>query len=387
VSKTIDISHLRIAKISLQSTSACLVKFAYIEDGNTVYESNYTNLGNSLDYTFPEWVYQGHIADQIKLTFTSLYPIGSNYGVQIGTMTMQYYTQDFVETGKKTFMRHYEKRKVKYSPNTTMDLGSAPAISSDETLNLGIDAVVYVYWKYVSGDKKGQISGHAVWKVPASVWVENGRIKAQFGDYTLPPATLPPAITDYEATLTIKVYKTVTSGYSTWVFRGYDFTTTYNLWDEVELNLSAFQAVGSPTSQINTIRLVANGINYYDEIYLLNSKPAVHYVEVGEGNEITERTTDGLLDEDSATMFATALLNLLSKPIEEYEAVKPLETIVSLGDGVLTPSGDILPVYRIVWNFADGYKTLFIGRQVQNTIAFLKQTAERITALEKAIMS
>ena len=75
------------------------------------------------------------------------------------------------------------------------------------------------------------------------------------------------------------------------------------------------------------------------------------------------RTTDQWTDPAVATAFANALLTLHSVPVISYSELVDWNTLVSLGDVVITPTGQLI-VNAVIWDAGTGQKTLTVGSAV-----------------------
>ena len=159
---------------------------------------------------------------------------------------------------------------------------------------------------------------------------------------------------------------------------------------DISIPFSQFIVVGSPTNQINTIRLIATTDNYYDTIYFVKNNPIPQYVEAentessAKGIKFQERKLDGWSSKESALAFAKAFVNLFGEPAESYSKQMSIKTDINIGD-MVDCDGTILPVYKIVYDLNAGQMTIFVGRSVINTLEFLKEASKKIEALEKTI--
>jgi len=177
-----------------------------------------------------------------------------------------------------------------------------------------------------------------------------------------------------------------------WHHVPYAWSETYNLWDYISVPLSSFSKIGSPSNQINTIRLLPTGDNYYENIYVFASNPIPQYIEIKDqdsiddyGDKFQARKTDGWSSKESATAFANALIDLLKDPIMTYQKTLPINTRIECGD-MVKADGVNLPIKRISYDFEKRLKTIFVGKAIANTVEFLKNVSRRIETLEKNVI-
>jgi len=98
------------------------------------------------------------------------------------------------------------------------------------------------------------------------------------------------------------------------------------------------------------------------------------------------RTTDQWADSVVATAFANALLAEHSAPVISYSEAVDWNTLVSLGDIVITPTGSLI-VNGIVWDTVNGMKTLAVGQAtaVSSMVEWIKDANNTLAELQRII--
>ncbi|MGC8749208.1 MAG: hypothetical protein ACP5RR_10090, partial [Candidatus Kapaibacteriota bacterium] len=258
-------------------------------------------------------------------------------------------------------------------------LGNAPFLQQGESFEVN-RALIWSRYVFPDGTEK-------MFYGSADVKVENGKFVAYL---TISYPGTPDYNLSAKVYYDIEIYRMVESaiGQYVWIYDTYKWQESFNLFDNISVPLALFSTVGSPSNQINTIRLIATGDNYYDALYFSNSNPVPKYVEVTneesakKGIRFQERKLDGWSSKESALAFATAFVDLFGNPAKSYSKKVPLKTDINIGD-MVDCDGEILPIYKIVYDLTGGYMTIFIGRSVTDTIEFLKETSRTIEAMQK----
>ena len=96
------------------------------------------------------------------------------------------------------------------------------------------------------------------------------------------------------------------------------------------------------------------------------------------------RTTDQWANATVATAFAQALLTEHSVPIISYTEAVDWNTLVNLGDVVITPSGSLI-VNGVVWNATDVQKTLTVGLAVTSTVEWIRDASNTLADLQRIV--
>jgi len=321
------------------------------------------------------YIFNNILCDSIVLSFTSLYPVGTSYGVICNYVGIEQYMQAFQSYGSSfinSWVSQFNAPTVYIPPGTppgtvyTVPLGAIPPAGSGQyDINQPYQPNGVVY-QIVNGQLVAVITTQA-----------GDEGLTQFG-------RLP---------VTAAVQSYVPSGEWVWTYANYAWSSTFNLFDEMTIPFSQFTVVGTPTDQINTIRLIATGDNYHDNLYVAQSNPIAQYVETTNpasileyGERFQRRTTDGWSAKDSATKFAEAFVDYYGDSAVSYSKQISLLTDIDIGDMVACDDSKILPVYKIAYDLDAGQKTIFIGRSTTDTLEFLKETSRKIEAVEKTIL-
>lgn len=402
VSKSITFSQTKIHLVEGYVSQDCSVNIQLKLNGNVVAESGWhTTLG-----TYFGQVFQNVDADEIVLQFTNLYVVTSSWGVNCVRLHIEQYVQKYQVTGSKKYIAwrnnysgataahpQIQSGGVWVCPMPIDDalLGNAYPLSSNDALYTSGSAYIKCTGKNKS---TGGYFHDRHFPVAMNIYQKDGKYYASFsfcpnnqGEYEI--TAISPTVY-YEASIWVE--RTVSTGEYVWVYKDLDWSETYNLWDDVNIPLSAFSRVGSPSSQINTIRLIASGDNYYDSIYFTSNNPNVYYVEVEDTDSINEwglhfqvRKTDGFSSKEAATAFARGLINLFKNPIRSFTKNVPIATPIRVGDTV-NFNGNALWVTQVTYDFSAGVKILQIGMNVSTTIQFLKDIARKVDAIERMIL-
>ena len=371
VIKTITFSDKYIHGVGGSVTSLCKIKIDLELDGINAGSSGWmTPYQNQFAYIF------SNIAcDTIKVSFTNLYPVGASYGVTCNYLSIEEYKQSFESYGSSavnSWFSQFNPASLYIPPGTppgtvyTIPLGAVPSAGSGQyVINQPYQPAGVVY-QVVNGQLIAVIT-------------------TQAGDVGLIQWGMQP--------VTAAVQSFVPVGEWVWIYANYAWSSTFNLFDEMTIPFSQFTVVGTPTDQINTIRLIATGDNYHDNLYVAQSNPIAQYVEATNpasileyGERFQRRTTDGWSAKDSATKFAEAFVDYYGDSAVSYSKQISLLTDIDIGDMVACDDSKILPVYKIAYNLDAGYKTIFVGRSTTDTLEFLKETSRKIEAVEKTIL-
>jgi len=404
VTKTITFSTKYISKVEGYVTQPCRVKVILKKAGSIVASTDYQSVSSHFWQNF-----QNIQCDEIDITFTNLYVVNNSYGINCSQLKIVEYVQEFEATGTRehtTWSQNFSGRsgingvqsavQLTKGQDTTITgdatAGAVPPLEAGERYLLRGGGKVWVdKFKNASGTSPDDWHGY-MW-VSTDKWVGDGKLQLAFSQYFKNNDY-------YKIVIYSPIYwnvsasklKTTTTGEYVWIHKNYAWSETYNLFDNIDIPLSSFSKVGSPTNQINTIRLIASGDNFYDTIEVYSSNPAPKYVEVQDENSINDygdkfqaRKMDGWSSEESARAFANALVNLLKDPIVTYEKTLPINTSVDCGD-MVKADGANLPIKRIVYDFEKRVKTIYVGKAISNMVEFLKAMARRIETLEKNIM-
>ena len=345
-------------------------------------------------------IFNNVLCDTISISFTNLYPIGTSYGINCSNLLIEEYEQTYQQTGVSqtsnwsnrytgTIKLNWTNVGLNWTGTATKTFGNAPPLAADESYNFIVHKCsAYAFKMYpppYPGESFDLIADLNV------IINANGIIEATFNasfaqDNVSQVFAIPSFSYDFEVfRLTI-----VPTGQWVWTYINYQWDTTYNLWDSLSIPFSQFTTIGSPTNQINTIRLMAATDNYYDTICFVKNNPIPQYIEAentessAKGIKFQERKLDGWSSKESALAFATAFVDLFGDAAESYSKQMSMKTDINIGD-MVDCDGTILPVYKIVYDLNAGQMTVFVGRSVTDTLEWLKETSRKIDAIEKVI--
>lgn len=400
VSKTITFSAKYLSRLWCTVSQSCSYKITLVLASNIVYTTDWKTVNSN----FLEEL--GNIqCDTLIISFTNLYPLGSSYGITCTNLRIEEYKQVYQITdvikqliwhadyeGNVTLHFIYDPPTHRYNALEHVVFGKAPACLTGETIEFNLN-----YCRsYASYGKYDPISGTYTWTNYYTggnlvLSIDNsgnivGDFSYSFVDVT-PDVLMLPA---FSYRFSVLQYLETDIGKWVWVFADYAWQSDYNLWDTISADFAQFTTVGTPTDQINTVRLIATGDNYYDALYVSKNNPSSQYVEatnpesMAKGVKFQERKLDGWSSKESASAFANAFVNLFGDPAVSYTKELPLNTDINIGD-MVNCDGTIYPVYQIVYDLVGGKMIISVGRSVTDTLQFFKDTASKIEAIEKAM--
>jgi hypothetical protein len=345
------------------------------------------------------------LCDTIEISFTKLYPVGTTYGVDCSNLAIEEYiriyeiistTQKIIWHSRYTGSAHlnftYDAPSLTWSGTSHEEYGAVSPLTEGEFYDIRINHC-YIY----ASLGKPKVGGGMEWTnfhlgVGISVGVdERGILVADFScSYSLEDPTW--VINLGGAVYSFDVNKVINDYVGEWVWKYYTYAWAgvYNLWDSLSIPFSQFTTVGTPTNQVNTIRLIAADDNWYDTIYCIKNTPVPQYVEaenaesMAKGIKFQERKLDGWSSKESALAFAKAFVDLFGEPAESYSKQMSMTTDINIGD-MVDCDGTILPVYKIAYDLNAGQMMVFVGRSVTDTLEWLKETSRKIEAIEKTI--
>jgi hypothetical protein len=402
VVKTLTFADKYINLITGIVTEQCSYKIVLKLDGVIVYTMDWDSttglFGRALANT---------LCDTIEISFTNLYPVGTTYGVDCSNLTIEEYVQVYEvtsitqrvvwhsrETGSAHLNWTYDAPSLTWSGTAHEEYGAVPPIVplSGESYEIKINHC-YIY----ASLGKPKVGGGIQWTnfhlgVGISVGIdERGILVADFScEYSLADPTW--VINLGAANYSFDVNRVFLDAIGEWVWKytTYAWAEIYNLWDSLSIPFSLFANIGTPTNQVNTIRLLATGDNWYDTIYFVKNNPVPQWVEaeneesMAKGIKFQPRKTDGWSSKESALAFAKAFVKLFGEPAVNYSKQMSMQTDINIGD-MVDCDGTILPVYKIVYDLNAGQMTIFVGRSVTDTLEWLKETSRKIEAIEKTI--
>jgi len=403
VSKSINFTAVKISYVQAYTTQPCKIKMQLKLSGAVVETVDFrmTNALSSGTYRISN-SFSNTEADELVLTFTNLYVVSGSYGVNCYKLDITKYVEETQQTGTKTLTRWEQKFIDKVFGSATkwyLLKGESTTITGQVVLGAVPTLIDTRYYKFVGrayiycGAEKNEGDDVVALKIPVSVSLylgEGNKLTVDFSvDYTNSSYYSVGFNNNINYSITAQILETIGTFETVWVFKPLAWASTYNLWDNIRIPLSAFTKTGNPTNQINTIRLNATSDNYYDKLFVKAANPQSLYVDVEDIESIDkwkkkykERKLDGWNSEESATAFAEAFVDLFKNPITQYSKSFKIDVDADLGDIVVCDGTD-LQIYRIVYNWESGLATVFAGRNVRNTVEFLKSVSRRIETLER----
>lgn len=345
-----------VTTVTGTTTEGCSYRVTLLDaTGATLWQDVWSSTIGS-DNTFsahvPKTVSRVYQATTVRIEFTSLYLVGTDYGVQCVQCDITVQTWNVVGTHEH-------------------------AVSNTEYfITLAFHSDVGYHWG--SQTLSGATAGQWYWVVPPD-----------FG----PPL----AMTMYDESFTLsdlthywaggehvvytesrKVYILETVTDYAWVPSPFVWSSAFNLFESLDLALSAFTRTGSPTN-LATIALTFTGDNYVDSLVLVADNPLPVTVRAGTGSRAYV-VTDDFGSEAGAQAYADGLLPIVSVAREQYTRDVPLSTDLSVGDTV-NADGVNMTVYAVDYR-QDG-KTLAAGKAMDTLMTRLAEQARRLGTLER----
>jgi hypothetical protein len=169
---------------------------------------------------------------------------------------------------------------------------------------------------------------------------------------------------------------------------------TFNLWEDANIPMGEFVAVGTPTSQITHMTVTDSvGEFFLDAPHVGTFVAKRKYVDVEDlqsigqwGEHYEERRSDNFGTEAQAFAYANGYLALHKNPRETYATEVPLNTPLGIFDAAVTPSMAILPVSGITYDYSAGVMRVTVGAPENTLNARLQRQAEKADRIEKRMV-
>jgi len=350
--KDIILSPIRQVKMVAGTTTApCSYRVSLFGGaGEMLWQDGWHNtISNTFKANPPPAVSEEYQITTVKIEFTDLYLIGTNYGVQAITCFIT--VQSYIAVG--THMNVVSS--VTYSISMS-DIGNYFFMGTQ-----GLPAATSSQWYEVINLGGGPCD---------SLTLDSEHVHAQYNNVEMDMyesyrisvlATLRETITDYA-----------------WVPSTYVWSEAFNLFEAVNLALSDFARIGNPMN-LAMIALTFTGDNYIDTLVMIADNPLPVTVRAGTGSRVYP-VTDDFGSEAGAQAYADGLLPTVSVAREQYTRDVSLATDLAVGDPV-NLDGVIGIVYSADYR-QDG-KTLAAGRAMDTLMTRLSEQSRRLGTLER----
>jgi hypothetical protein len=425
LTKNITLSPVKyVTRVTGTTTANCSYRVTLLNAGGaTLWQDVWrSTIGDTLEADVPTSVSQVSQAATVRIEFTDLYLIETNYGVQCAQCYIQVYTYQpigshQVLTGShqvlvgshQVYTASYQKTVFSATYSVAMNmvggqpaattLGAIPAISGgQEIVVTPMEATVY-YEKYSSveggyvertfsllGDSyclfsSGGSNGTLVWvigggysPVPSGAYNVHGVLTANVsvfetivGGYT--------TVYDY-----ITVYDYTTVYDYGWVSSYFMWSSAFNFFEAVDIAFAEMTRTGNPVT-LQTIALTFDGDNYVDTLVLVADNPLSITVQAGTGQRPYVVTND-FGSQAGAQAYADGLLLIVSRVREQYSRDVPLSTDLSVGDVV---DCDGVNRYIEKVDYTVSKKTITVGDEMSNFMTRMQEQSRRIDSLERKV--
>ena len=374
--KNITLSPVQYVKTVAGNTTAnCSYRVTLLDaGGTTLWQDVWRNtLSNTFETDIPENVSQVFQATTVRLEFTNLYPIGVDYGVQVIECDIQVQTQvqhtgSHVQTDSTLVWDQSWGGYQGGSWNGYLVVCSPPgplsALLAGQTYQVVMDSLP-------SSSKLYPYLGN----VQCRIEPQGARYAGAFDVLLCVNGCGNLSLTE-QAHITLSVVETVQDW--SWYPFYFMWSSSFNLFEAVDLPLSGFVRTGNPVT-VTMIALSFVGDNYIDTLCLEADNPLTLTVMAGAGPRVyIEQTIFG--SAEGARAYANGLLPVVSVAREQYTRDVPLSTDLSVGDTVNCDDVN-MTVYAIDYR-QDG-KTIAAGRAMDTLMTRLQEQARRIDTLER----
>jgi len=346
----------------------------------------------------PASIYQAAAIDTIELLFSGLYPVNAGYGVSCTQLLIDQYTQVATVTGST--------REITYRANVSCSLprssydivgseeqwyfqgiiGKVPVLTGGEAWDLmmldGSVGVIIYDSSVPAGERSVNMAiGIGPQIVGDDIYVYGG-ISAPY-----PSPGQNGDIKNVENRGSAKgiIVKYLVSSTSTlsWIISAYEWASTYNLWDAIDIPLTSFTPTGT-TRTITSIEFTCAGINELDSLQLAASNPLDVVVEAvtGAGDILYPDEATGFNSREAAQAWANGMLARVSIARPSYTKVLPMNEDIALGEWI-DCDGAMLQVRAISGNMDAGTITVAAGADQQTLNATIQAQSRALDELKR----
>jgi len=352
---------------------------------------------NHWQVSIPASIYQADNITTMELTFSGLYPVNSGYGVSCTQLLIDEYKQVATITGT-TRQINYRATLSCSMPVQSHDvyanyeewgfagkLGKVPTVAEGEQWDLmmvggsincriydytavgGLRSVTKVVPVYVT------ILGDDIW-VGSHIGTDPGYAGADGQIAT---------VSGGNASAILVKFQIASTSTLSWVISRYEWASTYNLWDIIDIPLTSFAPTGT-TRTVTSIELTCANINELDALQLAASNPLDQVVEAvtGAGDILYPDEATGFNSREGAQAWADGMLARVSVARPSYTKTLPMNEDVSLGEWV-NCDGTPLQVRAIAGNMDAGTITVAAGADQQTLAATLQAQSKMLDELKR----
>lgn len=381
-------------------TQPCSVVVTLKKSGATVLTfASQSTVGteNHWQVSVPASTYQADTITDIEMVFSNLYPVNSGYGVNCSRLLIDEYKQIATITGST--------REITYRANLSCSMpvqthyvyanyeewgfagiiGKVPTLEANEQWDImsvsgGITCKIYDYT--ADGGLRTvrkevpvfvTILGDDIW-VGSNIATDPGYAGAD-GQIA--------SVSGGSASGVLVKYLIASTSTLSWVIQPYAWSTTYNLWDAIDIPLTSFAATGT-TRTITSIEFTCTGINNLDALQLVASNPIDKVVEAvsGAGDSLYPDEATGFNSLEAAQAWARGMLDRVSIARPSYTKVMSIGEDVSLGEWVAC-DGTPLQIRAIAGDMDSGTITVLAGADQQTLAATLRAQSKTLDELKR----
>lgn len=390
---------VRPVMIQAYMTAPCSVAVALVKNGSTVWSQDVlptVGAENHWQAPVPASIYQAFEIDSIVFTFSNLYPVNAGYGVNCLQLKIDQYTTVATVTGttrsvtsrhdvscRLAIQTHYEGDPEEWGFASI--IAKVPEVDADEQWDLmmvsgHLTCDIYDYtsptgYRSVTREVALSVSvqGDDIW-VGANIQTDAGHAGAD-GQIA--------RVTGGGATGVLVTFTTVSTSTLSWVVQPYAWSTTYNLWDAIDIPLASFAATGTPRT-ITSIELTCTSINELDALQLVASNPEDKVVEAvtGAGDNLYPDEGTGFNSLEAAQAWAWGMLARVSVARPAYTKTLPMSEDISLGEWV-NCDGVPLQIRAIQGDMDSASITVAAGADQQTLAATLRAQSKALDELKR----
>lgn len=381
-------------------TQPCSVVVTLKKSGATVLTfASQSTVGteNHWQVSVPASVYQADTITDIEMVFSNLYPVNSGYGVNCSQLLIDEYKQVATITGSTREITYRSTLSCSMPVQTHYTyanyeewgfagiIGKVPILETDEQWDImsvsgGITCKIYDYT--AAGGLRTvrkevpvfvTILGDDIW-VGSNIATDPGYAGAD-GQIA--------SVSGGDASGVLVKFLIASTSTLSWVIQPYAWSTTYNLWDAIDIPLTSFVATGT-TRTITSIEFTCTGINNLDALQLVASNPIDKVVEAvsGAGDSLYPDEATGFNSLEAAQAWARGMLDRVSVARPSYTKVMPIGEDVSLGEWV-NCDGTPLQIRAIQGDMDSASITVSAGADQQTLAATLHAQSKTIDELKR----
>jgi uncharacterized repeat protein (TIGR02543 family) len=367
LTKNITLSPVQFVKTVSGTVSAgCSYRVTLLNAaGTTLWQDiQRGTIGNTFEADVPTSVSQVSQTTTVRIEFTNLYLIGTDYGARVIECDIQ------VQTLQQTGSHYSVASSVQYP--VVWGQGSYTSANGGS----------YVYTKFVNVPAPGSGERYQNPGILSSLPTGYYGTFSSSCEYGSSPSGFNCIMVAFgnvarSNSVLIAVLEHLVTDYA-WISSYFMWSYSFNLFEAVDIPLNTMARTGNPVT-LQTIVLTATEYNYVDTLVLVADNPLPATVEAGTGSRAYV-VTDDFGSQAGAQAYADGLLPVVSVAREQYTRDVSLATDLGVGD-TINGDGTNMTVYAIDYR-ADG-KTVAAGKAMDTLMTRLAEQARRLGTLER----